>query len=275
MDVTFVPRHRELVRHRAPFIGQLAPDDIGRSRQLCRRPLGARIGLAGGDRLGAFAALAVEGDGLQPRLPGLHVGRLEFLHARVRGLVHRLGDGARDERLGSRHHADVTHGTDRARAIGRAEGAIKDRQMGAVQAGRALDGLLAVHVVSDGFALAFVVTKTLQRLVDRVVDDLDGSAAHQPFVLDERNVGLDAGGVAIHHETDGARGRQHASLGVAEAVLSPQTNRVVPRLTGCGRQILGHKSSIDLVYVVAMLLHHGQKGLLVFGVAGEGASHVA
>ncbi len=161
MNVALVSRHRELVRHRASLIGQLAPDDVGRPGQLFRRLPRARIGLAGGNRLGAFAALAVQGDGLQPRLPCLHVCRLEFLHGRVCGLVYGFGNGARDEGLGSRHHADVTHGADRAGAIGRAEGAVEDRQMVAVQAGRALDSLLAVHVVGDGLALALVVAKVL------------------------------------------------------------------------------------------------------------------
>jgi hypothetical protein len=42
-----------------------------------------------------------------------------------------------------------------------------------------------------------------------VVNDLDHAAANEPLLLYERKIGLDAGGVAIHHEADGARGREH------------------------------------------------------------------
>ena len=50
-----------------------------------------------------------------------------------------------------------------------------------------------------------------QRPVVKLVDP----AAHQLFVLDQRQVGLDARGVAVHHEPDGARGRDHRHLRVA------------------------------------------------------------
>src|SRR3712207_7388502 len=45
----------------------------------------------------------------------------------------------------------------------------------------------------------------------------------------EREVGLDAGGVAIHHQRDGAGRRDHSRLRVAEAVLRAKLQRPVPR----------------------------------------------
>ena len=43
------------------------------------------------------------------------------------------------------------------------------------------------------------------------------TAADQLLVLHESEVGFDSGGIAIHHEADGAGWREHADLGVTEA----------------------------------------------------------
>src|SRR5262249_37351130 len=49
----------------------------------------------------------------------------------------------------------------------------------------------------------------------------------QLLVLDERDVRLDAGGVAVHHEGDGAGRGDDRRLGVADAVLRPQLVRLL------------------------------------------------
>ena len=54
----------------------------------------------------------------------------------------------------------------------------------------------------------------------RLVDDLQHAAAGEQLVFHQRDVGLDAGGVAIHEEADGAGGREHGDLRVAVAVLA-------------------------------------------------------
>jgi hypothetical protein len=67
---------------------------------------------------------------------------------------------------------------------------------------------------------------------DGVVDDLDHAAADELLVLDEGEVGLDAGGVAVHHEADGAGGREDGDLRVAVAVLFAVGESAVPAIFG-------------------------------------------
>ena len=55
-----------------------------------------------------------------------------------------------------------------------------------------------------------LVAEALQRPRDRLVDDLHGAAADQLLELHQRQVRLDTGGVAVHHEADGAGRREHA-----------------------------------------------------------------
>src|SRR3990172_1666875 len=60
-----------------------------------------------------------------------------------------------------------------------------------------------------------VVSESAQGAGGRVVDDLHQAAADQGLVLDQGDVRLDPRGVAVHHEPDGARRREHSRLGVA------------------------------------------------------------
>ena len=94
--------------------------------------------------------------------------------------------------------------------------------------GRAFDGAGGVDVADDGVDLGVVVAELEERGGDGVVDDLDHAAADQLLVLDQGEVGLDAGGVAVHHEADGAGGREHGDLGVAVAVLFAVGEGLVP-----------------------------------------------
>ena len=52
------------------------------------------------------------------------------------------------------------------------------------------------------------------------------------LVFDEGEVGLDAGGVAVHHEADGAGGGEDGDLGVAVAVLFAVGEGSVPGVLG-------------------------------------------
>ena len=65
-----------------------------------------------------------------------------------------------------------------------------------------------------------------------MVDDLEVAAAGQLLELHQREVGLDAGGVAVHHQADGAGRRDHGGLGVAVAVLLAERDGVVPGAAG-------------------------------------------
>ena len=139
-----------------------------------------------------------------------------------------LGDSSREERLGCGHHANVAHVVDGTGALGGLEGAIEDGEVLGLDGGRAFDGAGGVDVADDGVDLSVVVAELEERGGDGVVDDLDHAAADQLLVLDEGKVGLDAGGVAIHHEADGAGGGEDGDLGVAVAVLFAVGEGLVP-----------------------------------------------
>ena len=106
-----------------------------------------------------------------------------------------------------------------------------------LQSGRAFDFALGVDVVDDLGDVLGRVAEPHQRLRNGVVDDLDHAAADQPLLLHQREIGLDAGGVAIHHEADGAGGREHGNLRILVAVLFAQIERrrpTIPGLRGAG-----------------------------------------
>ena len=101
-----------------------------------------------------------------------------------------------------------------------------------LQQGRSLDGVVLVDVFDDVFDLFAVVAQLAQGGGHGAVDDLQQAAANQLLVLDEREVGLDAGGVAVHHQPNRPGGGEDGRLGVAIAVLAPELDGVVPRLAG-------------------------------------------
>ena len=72
----------------------------------------------------------------------------------------------------------------------------------------ALDRLVLVDAGDDLLGLARGVAERAQRVRDALVDDLQVAAADEALVLDERDVRLNAGRVAVHHEGDGAGRRQ-------------------------------------------------------------------
>ena len=100
-------------------------------------------------------------------------------------------------------------------------------------------------------------------------------AADELLVLDERDVRLDAGGVAIHHEADGAGRREHGGLRVAVAVLLAELDALVPDVLGVLEQILGHVRAVDVLERRAVLAHDAQHRLAVLLVAGERPAVVA
>ena len=105
-------------------------------------------------------------------------------------------------------------------AVLRTEAAIEHRQVLRLQFGRAFDRAGGIDVGDDLLHLLGRVAQLDQRGGHGIVDDLDDAAAHQLLVLDQREIGLDAGGVAIHHEADGAGGRDHGHLRVAVAAAA-------------------------------------------------------
>ena len=97
-----------------------------------------------------------------------------------------------------------------------------------LDAGSAFDGAGGVDVADDGVHFRLGVAELDERRRHGVVDDLDHAAADELLVLDEGEIGLDAGGVAVHHEADGAGGSEDGDLGVAVAVLFPEGECAVP-----------------------------------------------
>ena len=68
----------------------------------------------------------------------------------------------------------------------------------------------------------------MERRVDGLIDDLEVAAAGQLLEFDQREVGLDTGRVAIHHQTDGAGRSDHDGLGVAITGDFADRERIVP-----------------------------------------------
>ena len=117
---------------------------------------------------------------------------------------------------------------DGAGALGGLEGAVEYGEVLGLDGGRAFDGAGGVDVADDGVDFGVGVAELEERGGDGVVDDLDHAAADELLVLDEGEVGLDAGGVAVHHEADGAGGGEDGDLGVAVAVLFAVGEGAVP-----------------------------------------------
>src|ERR671922_174762 len=87
----------------------------------------------------------------------------------------------------------------------------------------------------NGCAAAIIFTWLIGRVAERrerqrhrLVDDRHLTAADQLLELDEREVRLDAGRVAVHQEGDRPGGGEHRRLRVAVAVLLAERDGLVP-----------------------------------------------
>ena len=110
------------------------------------------------------------------------------------------------------------------------------RKRAGVDGGRLLHGAVADRIGLDLGDLGLAVAERAQRIGHGPVDDLEVAAAGELLELHEREVGLDAGGVAIHHEADRAGGRDDGGLRVAVAVLLAELQGAVPGATWHGRR---------------------------------------
>ena len=116
------------------------------------------------------------------------------------------------------------------------------------------------------------VAELEERGRDRVVHDLDHASANQLLVLDEREVRLDAGGVAVHHEADGASGREHSDLSVAVSELLAVSEGFVPSGLGAFKHCGGNVLRVDVVHRGAVHADDVEERLAVVVVAGASAS---
>ena len=104
---------------------------------------------------------------------------------------------------------------------------------------RVIDGRrLAQGTVTDGIGLdlgdlRLAIAERTQGCGHGAVDDFEISAAGELLEFDQSKVGLDAGRIAIHDETDRARGRDHRRLRIAKAVLLAQLQRAIPGARCC------------------------------------------
>ena len=102
------------------------------------------------------------------------------------------------------------------------------------EAGRADDRAVLVDVGDDLLDLLVAVAERLQRERDGAVDDRHLAAADQLLELDEREVGLDAGRVAVHQEARSslsARAPSPARCGsrAPRRARPPRPRRAAPR----------------------------------------------
>ncbi len=262
-DVALVAADRELVRDRLALarhalaartrLGQRLADGLRRRSRRRRRAPGLGLLRVGAQRLGGLRAVAVDRERLDPQAPRLGVGVGDVLDGRALGQVDGLRDRARDERLHGAHHLDVAHVRDRALA----DRDVEHRQVLLRQAGRADDRAVLGEVRLDLLDLLLGVAERRKRQRHGAVDDRHLPAADELLELDQREVGLDAGRVAVHQEGDRAGGREHGRLRVAVAVRSPSsTASSHERRAAASSSLVGAGRVGDRVGGVAVHPHH-------------------
>ena len=246
-------------------------------------------GLFGVERLRAFRAVTVNRHAFQPHLPRLNVSVADFLDGAFMRHVDGLGNGAADERLRGGHHFQVRQIMDAALAAIRLEGAIEHRQMLRLEAGtqprrlvafsrcrrgahatflrRAVAATINVFnrveffdVRDDVFDFLRAVAETAQRIGHAAIDDFQHAAAGEELVFYQRDVGFDAGRIAVHQERDGAGRGEHGDLRVAAAVLAAFGERAFPGFARLVLQIIEFLARLDLFDGVAMLLNDAEHG---------------
>ena len=125
---------------------------------------------------------------------------------------------------------DVERGRQRLLDLGQGfVGEALGLQGGDVDAGRVGERAVADGIGLDLRDVAFAIAERAQRLGHGAVDDLPVAAAGELLEFHQREIRLDAGGVAIHHEADGAGRRHHGGLRVAVAVESRRARAPRPR----------------------------------------------
>ena len=116
-------------------------------------------------------------------------------------------------------------------------------QRGVVDARRVAERAVAHGVGHDLFDLRLAVAQMAQGRRHGAVDDLKVATACELFELHQGKVGLDAGRVAIHHQTDGASRSNHGDLSVAVAKFLTPGEGLVPgifrQLAECLDRVVG------------------------------------
>ena len=156
-----------------------------------------------------------------------------------------------------------------------------------VDMGRILEGAMAFGIIHDGIHLLLIVAEVLQGLGNALVDNFEVSSAAELLVLHQGKVGLDAGGIAIHQQSDGSCWRDYSSLCVAVAMAFAELQGFVPRIAGCLEQVIGAIFLVDahgrntetfkierrVVGGIAVVADHAQHVLLVLLIHAERTFH--
>ena len=110
----------------------------------------------------------------------------------------------------------------------------RDVRLSWLTAGRALERAVADRIFDDALDGVLGIAETPERLRHHAVDDLEIAAAGELLEFDQREIGLDAGGVAVHHQADRAGRRDHRGLRIAVAVrLAAELERRSQARTAC------------------------------------------
>ncbi len=225
-DVALVTRDAELVGDRLPRVGEPLAVRLTSQRRLFVLLL---VGFgAGVQRLAFFRAVAINGDRLEAQLPTIDVGLRDLFGGRRARHVDRFGNRTGEKRLSRGHHRHVGLPRNTAGAVARLERTIEHVQVLGLQVGGSFDRIFTVDVAEDRFDGRLVVAQGLERERHGLIDDLEHAATGQLLVLHQRDIGFDAGRVAIHHEADRAGRSKHGRLGIAEAVGLARGEHVVP-----------------------------------------------
>ena len=161
-----------------------------------------RRGAGRAQRLRLLASITVDGHSLQPQFPCLEIRLHDVFHGGILRQVHCLRDGAGNKRLRRRHHFQMPHVMDRPRPLGRLERAVKHRQMLVLDIRRPFDGPGSVNVRNNLVRFVVIVPQLKQSRRHSIVHNLNHPPAHQLLVLHQRQIRLNPGSIAIHHETN-------------------------------------------------------------------------
>ncbi|OPZ97138.1 MAG: hypothetical protein BWY71_01713 [Planctomycetes bacterium ADurb.Bin412] len=186
------------------------------------------FGLFRADGLGPLGAVPVNCQGLQPQPPAGHIGLFDVLHRTFVGHIDGLADGPADKRLNRRHHADMGQVRNGPFPFGRFKGTVKHRQMFRFQNLGGFNRVILFDLMNDFANLIFRIAQLFQGHPHGLIDDLEHTAAGQQFIFDQGDIRFDAGGIAVHHETDGPGWGQHGYLAIAIAVQLAHLQCCVP-----------------------------------------------
>src|SRR6185312_13113752 len=163
-----------------------------------------------------------------------------------------LRNGARNKWLHRAHHPQMAGVVNRPGAVRRTEAAIEYRQVLRPQSRRALNRAGGIDVADDGLHLLRRIAEPHERLGHRLVHDLDHAAAHQLLVLHERQIGFNAGRIAIHHEADRAGRRDHRDLTVAVSEFLTRLIGFFPDFLRAAVHVGGNIAVIDAAHRIAV-----------------------